>query len=214
MLLWHLFFFFCSCRRNPEMLSWFCFSPSPFPSLTLSLSLDGKESAACSAGNCLLDSFFSPGTPPSVTQVICFSDCVAVKRDSREGCDHGGFSQSGLCTGCVLVQWFLSCRQGEIASMYERHKRKYSFCAKGERTVDVVLIKVGRCVCIDVCDYTIVIIYDYLNMSVLLVNGKLQTFCWSSVDYLDMFDNKSDIPFIVALLTLFKHCVTNMDESN
>lgn len=27
--------------------------------------------------------------------------------------------------------------------MYERHKRRYSFCAKGERAVDVVLIKVG-----------------------------------------------------------------------
>lgn len=28
--------------------------------------------------------------------------------------------------------------------MYERHKRKYSFCAKGERSGDVVLIKVGK----------------------------------------------------------------------
>uniref|UniRef100_A0A8C4ZB99 A-kinase anchor protein 13 n=1 Tax=Gadus morhua TaxID=8049 RepID=A0A8C4ZB99_GADMO len=27
--------------------------------------------------------------------------------------------------------------------MYERHRRRYSLCAKGERTVDVVLIKVG-----------------------------------------------------------------------
>lgn len=27
--------------------------------------------------------------------------------------------------------------------MYERHKRRYSLCAKGERAVDVVLIKVG-----------------------------------------------------------------------
>lgn len=27
--------------------------------------------------------------------------------------------------------------------MYERHKRRYSFCSKGERAVDVVLIKVG-----------------------------------------------------------------------
>lgn len=30
-----------------------------------------------------------------------------------------------------------------MRKMYERHKRKYSFCAKGERAVDVVLIKVG-----------------------------------------------------------------------
>ncbi|TNN74013.1 hypothetical protein EYF80_015834 [Liparis tanakae] len=28
--------------------------------------------------------------------------------------------------------------------MYERHRRRYSFCAKGERTVDVVLIKIQR----------------------------------------------------------------------
>lgn len=28
--------------------------------------------------------------------------------------------------------------------MYERHKRKYSLRAKGERAVDVVLIKVGH----------------------------------------------------------------------
>ncbi|KAM6942735.1 A-kinase anchor protein 13 [Xenentodon cancila] len=28
--------------------------------------------------------------------------------------------------------------------MYERHKRRYSFCAKGERAVDVVLIKIHR----------------------------------------------------------------------
>lgn len=28
--------------------------------------------------------------------------------------------------------------------MYERHKRRYSFCAKGERAVNVVLIKVGN----------------------------------------------------------------------
>lgn len=28
--------------------------------------------------------------------------------------------------------------------MYERHKRRYSLCAKGERAVDVVLIKVGN----------------------------------------------------------------------
>lgn len=27
--------------------------------------------------------------------------------------------------------------------MYERHKRRYSFCSKGQRAVDVVLIKVG-----------------------------------------------------------------------
>lgn len=28
--------------------------------------------------------------------------------------------------------------------MYERHKRRYSLRAKGERAVDVVLIKVGQ----------------------------------------------------------------------
>ena len=32
--------------------------------------------------------------------------------------------------------------------MYERHRRRYSLCAKGERTVDVVLIKVGVFVCV------------------------------------------------------------------
>lgn len=28
--------------------------------------------------------------------------------------------------------------------MYERHRRRYSFCSKGERALDVVLIKVGH----------------------------------------------------------------------
>lgn len=38
---------------------------------------------------------------------------------------------------------------GEIVIMYERHRKKYSFCTKGETTVDVLLIKVGVCVCVD-----------------------------------------------------------------
>lgn len=38
-----------------------------------------------------------------------------------------------LCTSALEIH----------GKMYERHKRKYSFCSKGERAVDVVLIKVG-----------------------------------------------------------------------
>lgn len=41
---------------------------------------------------------------------------------------------------CSVSQFLLAC----VGKMYERYKRRYSLCAKGERTVDVVLIKVRR----------------------------------------------------------------------
>ncbi len=41
----------------------------------------------------------------------------------------------------LSVSQFLITRVGK---MYERYKRRYSLCAKGERTLDVVLIKVRR----------------------------------------------------------------------
>ncbi|KAJ8340272.1 hypothetical protein SKAU_G00349050 [Synaphobranchus kaupii] len=56
--------------------------------------------------------------------------------------------------GCLisLSQWMdSSCHSGtELIAlslgekMYERHKRRYSLCAKGERAVNVVLIKINR----------------------------------------------------------------------
>lgn len=41
---------------------------------------------------------------------------------------------------CSVSRFLLTC----VGKMYERYKRRYSLCAKGERTVDVVLIKVRR----------------------------------------------------------------------
>lgn len=52
-------------------------------------------------------------------------------------------------TECEVNLWngstYAACVLTHQCSMYERHRRKYSFCAKGETTVDVVLIKVGGC---------------------------------------------------------------------
>lgn len=44
----------------------------------------------------------------------------------------------------MCVRPGLLAAEGETGSMYERHRRRYSFCAKGEPTVDVLLIKVGK----------------------------------------------------------------------
>lgn len=41
---------------------------------------------------------------------------------------------------CSVSQFRLT----RVGKMYERYKRRYSLCAKGERTLDVVLIKVRR----------------------------------------------------------------------
>ncbi len=52
-------------------------------------------------------------------------------------CLSGPHVGNKLCS----VSQFLITRVGK---MYERYKRRYSLCAKGERTLDVVLIKVRR----------------------------------------------------------------------
>ncbi|XP_005747997.1 A-kinase anchor protein 13-like [Pundamilia nyererei] len=44
----------------------------------------------------------------------------------------------------MCVRPGLLAAEGETGSMYERHRRRYSFCAKGEPTVDVLLIKIQR----------------------------------------------------------------------
>lgn len=51
-------------------------------------------------------------------------------------------SESRLHVG--IQRWFiLLVNVSPTGKMYERHRRRYSLCAKGERAVDVVLIKVG-----------------------------------------------------------------------
>lgn len=51
-------------------------------------------------------------------------------------------SESRLHVG-IQRRFLLHVHVSPPGKMYERHRRRYSFCAKGERAVDVVLIKVG-----------------------------------------------------------------------
>lgn len=51
-----------------------------------------------------------------------------------------------LSSRVFLLDFYISINKPTLdiyRKMYERHKRRYSLCAKGERAVDVVLIKVG-----------------------------------------------------------------------
>lgn len=50
---------------------------------------------------------------------------------------------SSVCFSWILYILFNKLISNVCRKMYERHKRRYSFCAKGERALDVVLIKVG-----------------------------------------------------------------------
>lgn len=52
-------------------------------------------------------------------------------------------TQLTLNSHSTLLLLDLTCFVMNLRTMYERHKRRYSLCAKGERAVDVVLIKVG-----------------------------------------------------------------------
>lgn len=154
------------------------------------LSFDGKKISSLQCWKLSFGSFFFPDySTLSRSCNLFFWLCCSLKRKERQYREVWSlkiFTVWFIHSVCVNAL-ILSCRQGEIASMYERHRRRYSFCAKGERTVDVVLIKVGGCVCMCMC-----VTIQTIQIKDWCLNISTSQWCWSMQSFRRLNLNISD----------------------